>query len=536
MDGLKCFPRQEGKGSRIEMENYKSTVGASSIQYENFHRILHDKAKHFGAKDCIISVDQGKSITFDQMNMTCNKVANYLGNKGIKKDDRISLIGNNSIETLVIFLSILKYGAVINPINSEESKENIYRIVKRVKPKIVIYQSQIDLDHPPAPLSEVAYIKIKEILSLIETCDSVFQRHLGSQDDIAEILFTSGTTESPKGIVISREGLFYMVKEVIAKLEITAKDRILEYRAYSWASAQLLTILSSIISGATLILAQKFSRTRYPQWLKEHGVTISSGVPTVFNILVSDPVNLHKSDVNKLKFITSSSAPLAMEKQRAFERIYEIPINQMAGMSEAGWMIGNPPGKRKPGSVGTPFKFKTIEIVNPEGKKCKIEEEGEILVKGKSMGLGYLMEDGEIERFPNEGFRTGDLGYMDSDGYVYITGRKKDIIIRGGVNISPLEITDRIMEHPHVKEAVTIGVADRIYGEEIVSFIVSERGAEINEQDILSYCKQSLPDFKLPKIIRFLEEIPKTRNKKVSKQALLEFITDENKFSRSEPF
>ena len=123
MDGLKCFPRQEGKGSRIEMENYKSTVGASSIQYENFHRILHDKAKHFGAKDCIISVDQGKSITFDQMN--------------------ISLIGNNSIETLVIFLSILKYGAVINPINSEESKENIYRIVKRVKPKIVIYQSQI---------------------------------------------------------------------------------------------------------------------------------------------------------------------------------------------------------------------------------------------------------------------------------------------------------------------------------------------------------------------------------------------------------
>jgi long-chain acyl-CoA synthetase len=174
--------------------------------------------------------------------------------------------------------------------------------------------------------------------------------------------------------------------------------------------------------------------------------------------------------------------------------------------------------------------------VNAQGQKCKVEEEGEILVKGKSMGLGYLKEDGEIERFPDEGFHTGDLGYMDSDGYVYITGRKKDLIIRGGVNISPLEITDRIMAHPLVKEAVTIGVADRIYGEEIVSFIVSEKGAKINEQDILSYCKQSLPDFKLPKIIRFLDEIPKTRNKKVSKQALLEFITDENKFSRSQTF
>jgi long-chain acyl-CoA synthetase len=179
--------------------------------------------------------------------------------------------------------------------------------------------------------------------------------------------------------------------------------------------------------------------------------------------------------------------------------------------------------------------------VNAQGQKCKVEEEGEIRVKGKSMGLGYLREDGEIERFPDEGFRTGDLGYMDPDGYVYITGRKKDLIIRGGVNISPLEITDRIMAHPHVKEAVTIGVDDRIYGEEIVSFIVSEKGAKINELDILNYCKQSLPDFKLPKIIRFLEEIPKeeipkTRNKKISKQALLEFITDENKFSRSQTF
>lgn len=511
-------------------------MGERPLQYDDFHSILCDKAKHFGSKDYIVSVDQGKSITFDQMNTYCNRVANFLRNKGIKKNDKISLIGRNSIEIMIIFLGILKYGAIINPINSEESKENIYGIVKRVSPKIVIYERQIDLYHPPTQFLEIEFIKKKEFLSLIKTCDSVFHRHLGSKDDIAEILFTSGTTESPKGVVISRDGLFYMVNEVIEKLGITEKDRILEYRAYNWASAQLLTILSSMIAGATLILAQKFSRTRFPHWLKEHDVTISSGVPTVFNILVSDPINLHKSDVNKLKFITSSSAPLSLEKQRAFERIYGIPINQMAGMSEAGWMIGNPPDRRKIGSVGTPFRFKTIEIVNRQGQKCRIREEGEIVVKGKSMGLGYLMEKGGIERFPDEGFHSGDLGYMDSNGYVYITGRKKDLIIRGGVNISPVEITDRIMEHPCVKEAVTIGVVDRIYGEDIASFIVPEKGSKINEQDILSYCKEKLPDFKLPKIIRFLEEIPKTRNEKVSKQALLEFIISEDKSNRSQTF
>jgi len=509
------------------MKKDQSKVGEGSIQYQNFHRILQDKANQVGPKDCIISVDQGKRISFNDMNVSCNKVANFLKHKGVQKNDRISLIGKNSIETVIIFLGVLKYGAVINPINSEESKENIYGIVKKVGPKIIIHEKKIALSHLPAPLPEMEHIQKQEFLKLSGACDPDFQHHLGSKKDIAEILFTSGTTESPKGIVISQEGLFFMVKEVIEKLGITQKDRILEYRAYSWASAQLLTILSSILSGATLILAQKFSRTRFPQWLKEHAVTISSGVPTVFNILVSDPVNLKKSDVPHLKYITSSSAPLSTEKQQEFERIYEIPINQMAGMSEAGWMIGNPPQKRKTGSVGTPFRFKTIEIVKEQGQMCKIDEEGEILVKGKSMGLGYLKDDGEIERFPEEGFRTGDLGYMDSDGYVYITGRKKDIIIRGGVNISPLEITDRIMEHPQVKEAVTIGVADRIYGEEIASFIVSESGAKISEQDILNYCRQSLPDFKLPKIIRFLEEIPKTRNKKVSKQALLEFVTEQ---------
>jgi acyl-coenzyme A synthetase/AMP-(fatty) acid ligase len=518
----------------VKTGNNGGTVSERPLQYENFHQILVNKAKHFGSKDYTISVDQGKSITFDQINTYCNKVANFLQNKDIKKDDKISLIEKNSIETIIIFLGVLRYGAIINPINSEESKENVHSIVKRVNPKMVIYNSQIDLCGLPTPSSETEFIKREEAFSLIETCDSVFQGHLGSKDDIAEIVFTSGTTEFPKGIVISREGIFYMVNEVIEKLGITEKDRILEYRAYNWVSAQLLTILSSMIAGATLILAQKFSRTGFPNWVKEHDITISSGVPTVFNILLSDPVNLHKKDVNKLKFITSSSAPLSIEKLHAFERTYGIPINQMAGMSEAGWMFGNALDKRKIGSVGTPFRFKTIEIINQHGKKCKRGEEGEIVVKGKSMGLGYLMEGGGIERFPIEGLHTGDLGYMDSDGYFYLTGRKKDLIIRGGVNISPAEITDRIMKHPCVKEAVTIGVVDSIYGEDIASFIVPQKGSKINEQDILSHCREKLPDFKLPKIIRFLEEIPKTRNEKVSKQALLQFVIRKDKSGRSQ--
>ncbi len=155
-------------------------------------------------------------------------------------------------------------------------------------------------------------------------------------------------------------------------------------------------------------------------------------------------------------------------------------------------------------------------------------EEGEIVVKGKSISSGYLNEQGGIDPFPDEGFPTGDLGYKDSDGYVFIVGRKKDLIIRGGVNISPREITNRLMEYPNVKEAATIGIPDKIYGEEVASFIVPEPGSKIEVQDILSHCKAKLPDFKLPKVIRFLEEIPKTERGKIAKQILLKIISEES--------
>lgn len=262
--------------------------------------------------------------------------------------------------------------------------------------------------------------------------DPLFHTPLGNKDDVAEIVFTSGATEMPKGVAWSREGMFYMAEDTIDKLGITEEDRILEYRAYSWGSPQMLSILSTMHSGATLILPKKFSRSRFPRWLKEHNVTISAGVPTVINMLVNDPIKLHKKDIPSLKFITSSSAPLAVKRHLEFERIYGIPINQMGGQTESGWMFGNPPERRKSGSVGTTFKYKEIHIVDEQGSRCKPGEEGELIIKGKSIGMGYLNEHGGIDGFPDEGISTGDLGYMDEEGYLFITGRKKDIIIRGG--------------------------------------------------------------------------------------------------------
>jgi len=244
-------------------------------------------------------------------------------------------------------------------------------------------------------------------------------------------------------------------------------------------------------------------------------------------MLLEEEVPLHKKDIPSLRFMTSSTAPLMVKNLLRFEEKYRIPINQLAGSSEGGVICMNDPEtlsypeKRKIGSIGLPCRYKEVLIIDDEGNELPGGQEGEILVRGKSRAVGYLGADGEISQFPEDGFHTGDLGYIDDDGYVYITGRKKDIIIRGGVNIAPMEITAWLMEHPAVQEVATIGVPDEVRGEEVASFVVVKEGEKLDEDALIEHCKKKLPDFKVPKSIHFLKEIPRNERDKLSKDGLL---------------
>jgi len=507
--------------------------------YQDWSQIIERNAKNFTNKIYIESLDQDRGVTFGEMNIYCNQISGFLQKKKIVAGDRVSLIGKNTIETLIIYFGILKYGAIVNPIFFEESESNFYRIVNMVKPKIIFFDEDLNLDADQCPSSD--WIKFSEhgtgpdgdgFFKQIITYDPVFNGQNIKKEDVCVILYTSGTTETPKGIHISREGLFYMTDEIVDRTGMTSQDRVLEYRAYNWASVQLLTVLSSMFNGATLFLAKKFSRRHFPDWLQKHDITISSGVPAVINMLINEPVGLGRDNVSSLKYITSSSAPLSVESHLRFEELYGIPIQQMMGMSEAGWMVGNPPGRRKVGSVGLPMKYKEIRFLNEQGNECAPGEAGEMVVGGRSMGLCYVKDDGNTERFPEDGFPTGDLGYKDEEGYIYITGRKKDLIIRGGINISPMEITSRVMEHPAISEAATLGVPDSIYGEEVVCFAVAKTGAGTSADEIIGHCKKTLPDFKIPKKIIFLDSLPRNQRGKVAKNDLLRLFEKQGKINK----
>lgn len=500
--------------------------------YQSWHEIIEINARLYPSKVFIESINQGDRITFLGMNEWCSKVANFLKEHNINKHDKVTLIGKNTLETMILYFGILKYGAILNPIFSEESDENLYHIINLAQPNLIFFDSERNLDQNKRQDSKwISFCdfytnrKSEDRLSEYLTVQKkTFREHLGDVNDLGELLYTSGTTSVPKGILISRGSLFLMTEEVSERTGLTVNDKVLEYRAYNWASAQLLTILSCMMHGATLYLCKKFSRTRFPEWLKKYDITISSGVPAVFSMMLNEEVSLSQQDVPCLKFITSSSAPLRVDTHQKFENMYGIQINQMMGMSEAGWMTGNPPAARKIGSVGLPMKYKEIYFRNEGGGRCTTREVGEMIVKGKSMGLCYLNEDGSRTEFPKDGFCTGDLGYMDEDGYIYITGRKKDLIIRGGINISPMEITSRMLEHQALAEAAAIGVPDKIFGEEVIGFAVKKIGFQLTEEELIEHCRKSLPDFKSPKMVFFLDALPRNQNGKVAKVELIRML------------
>jgi acyl-CoA synthetase (AMP-forming)/AMP-acid ligase II len=220
--------------------------------------------------------------------------------------------------------------------------------------------------------------------------------------------------------------------------------------------------------------------------------------------------------------MSCSSAPLSPEQWTRFEKMYGVVLLQMYGMSEAGWICGNRHYKRRMGTVGPPALHQELEIVDSQGQPCPPGVEGEVTVGGPQCSIGLLRDDGSIDPVRGRRIKSGDLATRDADGFVTITGRSKDLIIRGGVNISPVEVDGVLLAHPGIADAASVGVPDPIYGEEVVAFAVLKPGTAFDEAAILAYCAGKLPLPKQPKKIFLMKELPKSDRGKVLHDRLRE--------------
>jgi acyl-CoA synthetase (AMP-forming)/AMP-acid ligase II len=344
----------------------------------------------------------------------------------------------------------------------------------------------------------------------------------GERDD-AVIFFTSGTSEKPKGVVLSYREQIGNVEPMADGFGISGADRIYDYRSFNWASAQLLGVLAPLARGATLVMAKKFSASRFFDDLRAHRVTIAAGNPTVINMLLNTDIaiGVPPGDLPTLRFVTSSSAPLLPQVWRRFEARFGIPVAQGYGSSETAWIAVNPGRDRRFGSVGRPLAYHRLAIVDRQGRALPAGAVGEVEIGGwHDNEYRTLGDDGTVRVDSRGRLRTGDIGFLDADGFLHLTGREKDLIIRGGVNISPLEIDAVLMQRAEIAEAATVGVPDAVWGEEVVSYVVLRPGADLAADDLLRFCAAQLPAFKAPKRIVVRAELPKSERGKLDRKAL----------------
>ncbi len=512
------------------------TLIPTGLLPENFKTVgsqLHENCKK-ESRNAFVCLDDGQAVTWQDLFNFILKVAHFLKINDIKANDRIVVLGENTIENLIFYYGIQAYGATYCTINVEINRNHLLEMLHRLQPKFVLFQEGLGLD--TIDDSQVGkWVSYGSRLSdngLFEALHKFSQKPkldpVNELEDRCVISFTSGTSAQPKGVLHSFSNYQAIAQHQIERWTLTGEDRILEFRSFSWASSHMLSLNPVLLAGATLLFAKRFSRSKFQIWIKTYKPTIIIAVPTVVNMLLDEPIKNAKNVFSGVRFVSCSTAPLMPDSHQRFEDTYCVPLVQLYGMSEGGVVAANRPETRVIGSVGTAGLYQKLKIKGPGNSELPRGEIGEIESISAQHAHAYLYADAKMEAIRGEPLKTGDLGYMDEDGFLHITGRAKDVIIKGGVNISPLEIDAILTTHKDIAEAVTFGIPDPIYGENLACFVTLALNANITNEDIVAHCRTKLTEIKCPKEIMIINKIPKNDRGKIDRITALEVWRTKN--------
>ncbi len=506
--------------------------------YNNFYEVLLKNAKEIGKKPAYF-IDN-KKITWRDVKRNVDTFARALELIGVKKEDKVPIYVGNSLEYIIAFLGIQKIGAIPVPINTFLKEDEIAFILNDIGAKFLIASSKFKKNIPnirkKTSVNKIIWegdvskvdednISFSEILANIEPHESV---DLPNLNDLAVIIYTSGTTGKPKGAMLTYKNIFADILGINEIVKITPKDRFIAYLPMFHSFTMTANILLPLYTGSPVVIIKSimpFSNIIKQTLLKR--VTIFTGVPDVYSALSKAKLPFYFHWFNKVRFYVSGAAALPGEVLERFSKKFKkAKLLEGYGLSETSPVVSvNRPELQKPGSVGPALPGVEVKIVNDELVEVPIGEAGEIIVKGDIVMKGYYKRDEANEEcLINGWFLTGDIGKMDEDGYIYILDRKKDLIISKGVNIYPREIEEIIMKYPGVKDCAVVGVKDESHGEIPVAFIESEDDVEINEKELKQYLKSKLANYKLPRKIYFVDNLPKNATGKVLKRVLRENI------------
>jgi malonyl-CoA/methylmalonyl-CoA synthetase len=501
------------------------------IVYETLSHLIDRTASRLNTKEAILFLRKGRlesRLSFSALRVISNRIANGLLEMGFSKGDRAIILMPKSLEQVALHLGTQKAGGVSVLLNPGFKKEEVDYFLKDTDPKVVfVGKREASLVHSIGEEGAIISVDTETPFDGRKIFPGASSNEIqteGEPDDPAILIYTSGTTGQPKGAILTQKNLIQDAENIVRIWEITEADVLCHALPLFHVHGLCFALHTSLIAGAKMVMCDEFSSETVIDLLsrKEDDLacTMFMGVPTMYLKMI-DAMKGEKRDFQHLRLLACGSAPLL---PKDFERIHDVfgkePVER-EGMSETGMNFSNPlHGVKKLGSIGLPLPRVEVRIVNSENLVAvKPGETGEILLKGPNVTPGYWRKETETATAFAEGwFRTGDLGKKDEDGYYYITDRLKHIIISGGENISPKEVETVINRHPGISESCVVGVPDEKWGERVVAAAVLKPGGAVAEKEMKDYCKAHLLDWKCPKEIRFLKELPRNRMGKVMKE------------------
>lgn len=480
-----------------------------------------------------IATETGRSLTFAGLKRSCEGVAAMLADGGLPPGAHVSLVMPNGIATLRILLGAMYGGYCVNPVNLLSSPEQM---------RYVLDHSDCARVFTSADWTAKVREIVSEIARRIEVVEvdpdgelpwdqATSRPRRGSADvtpgTLALLMYTSGTTGTPKGVMLTQANLVANARTIGAEHALGPPDRVLAVLPLYHINAFAVTMLSPLAHGGSLAMPPRFSAGRFWEQADRFECTWINVVPTIVSYLLENAVPPRES-TSRIRFCRSASAPLPPEHLLAFQSKFGISVIETMGLTETvAPAFSNPldAAKRKVGSVGRASGCEA-KVVDEKGLEKPDGEPGEIVIRGPQVTPGYYKNEAATAGafFPGGWLRTGDVGVRDADGFFFVTGRIKELIIKGGENIAPREIDEVLLRHPSVLDAAAVGVPDKHYGQEVMACVILREGASSTEEELRAFCVEKLGAFKAPKAIRLVAELPRGPSGKVQRLKLVERI------------
>ena len=475
------------------------------------------------------------NLTYAQLKKDSIELGKYLYKKGFQKGDKVSFMLSNGYQTTKIFLGTMYAGLVVAPLNPKSQPYHLQYVMEHSDTQLVFFSA----DHKERLKKTAAAIeRTIELIPIDNDAQRLFpaDTNLGgfslpeiNEEDDALLLYTSGTTGLPKGVILSHKNIVAGGEYTARAHKLTTDDRALCSLPLYHINGEVVTTVAPLVSGSSVVMPHKFSVTHFWELLSEYQCTWFSVVPTIISFLVSSSGFEGKDlQLDQLRFGRSASSALPPSLHKTFEEKFNVSIIETMGLTEtAAPVFSNPmePSQRKFGSPGQAVG-NNAKIINEEGSEIPPGTQGEIMIKGDNvMKYYYKAPDKTAEALESDGWlHTGDLGYMDEDGFVFVTGRIKELIIKGGENIAPREIDEAFYKHPAVQDAAAVGIPDEEYGEEIMCCCVLKPDCDCTEEELREFCRDELGEFKTPKLIKLVKELPKGPSGKLQRLKLRDLV------------